>query len=113
MQGSGRLLLVERDGVALWWYTRGRVPGVDLGSFSDRYVDALRASLAARGRELWALVTRALFYDLFELGEERAIDGRQMRYVYGGRNGSTRQMDVHFERGMHFTGAWAAWANLL
>jgi len=32
---------------------------------------------------------------------ERAIDGRQMRYVYGGRNGSTRQMDVHFERGMH------------
>ncbi|MBX3162649.1 MAG: hypothetical protein KF773_42200 [Deltaproteobacteria bacterium] len=32
---------------------------------------------------------------------EKAIDGRQMRYVYGGRNGSTRQMDVHFERGMH------------
>ena len=32
---------------------------------------------------------------------ERAIDGRQMRYVYGGRNGSTRLMDVHFERGMH------------
>ena len=32
---------------------------------------------------------------------ERSIDGRQMRYVYGGRNGSTRQMDVHFERGMH------------
>jgi len=32
---------------------------------------------------------------------EKSIDGRQMRYVYGGRNGSTRQMDVHFERGMH------------
>ncbi|HLL23492.1 MAG TPA: hypothetical protein VK427_15250, partial [Kofleriaceae bacterium] len=32
---------------------------------------------------------------------ERSIDGRQMRYVYGGRNGSTRLMDVHFERGMH------------
>ncbi len=32
---------------------------------------------------------------------EKAVDGRQMRYVYGGRNGSTRQMDVHFERGMH------------
>jgi len=32
---------------------------------------------------------------------EKAIDGRQIRYVYGGRNGSTRQMDVHFERGMH------------
>ena len=32
---------------------------------------------------------------------EKSIDGRQMRYVYGGRNGATRQMDVHFERGMH------------
>jgi hypothetical protein len=32
---------------------------------------------------------------------EKSIDGRQMRYVYGGRNGSTRQMDVHFELGMH------------
>jgi hypothetical protein len=35
------------------------------------------------------------------LPRERAIDGRQVRYVYGGRNGSTRQMDVHFQRGMH------------
>jgi hypothetical protein len=29
-------------------------------------------------RELWAKVTRALFYDLVELGEERNIDGNQM-----------------------------------
>ena len=35
------------------------------------------------------------------LPREKSIDGRQVRYVYGGRNGSTRQMDVHFERGMH------------
>ncbi len=32
---------------------------------------------------------------------EKSVDGRQPSYVYGGRNGSTRQMDVHFERGMH------------
>jgi hypothetical protein len=31
---------------------------------------------------------------------EMSVDGRQLRYVYGGRNGSTRLMDVHFERGM-------------
>jgi hypothetical protein len=31
---------------------------------------------------------------------EASVDGRQLRYVYGGRNGSTRLMDVHFERGM-------------
>ncbi len=29
-------------------------------------------------RELWAKVTRALFYDLVELGEERAVDGKMM-----------------------------------
>src|SRR6478672_8643052 len=29
-------------------------------------------------RDLWAKVTRALFFDLVELGEERDIDGRRM-----------------------------------
>ncbi len=29
-------------------------------------------------RDLWAKVTRALFYDLVELGEERDVDGRRM-----------------------------------
>jgi uncharacterized protein len=28
--------------------------------------------------DLWAKVTRALYYDLVEMGEERAVDGRQM-----------------------------------
>ena len=35
-------------------------------------------------RELWAKVTRALFYDLVELGEEREIDGRRMFGVASG-----------------------------
>jgi hypothetical protein len=35
------------------------------------------------------------------LPREKSVDGRQMHYIYGGRNGSTRQMDIHFERGMH------------
>lgn len=29
-------------------------------------------------RDLWALVTRALFYDLVALGETRTLDGREM-----------------------------------
>jgi hypothetical protein len=32
---------------------------------------------------------------------EESLDGRQIRYIYGGANGSTRLMDIHFERGMH------------
>jgi uncharacterized protein len=35
-------------------------------------------------RELWAKVTRALFYDLVELGEERVVDGRAMFGIVSG-----------------------------
>lgn len=35
-------------------------------------------------RELWAKVTRALFYDLVALGEEREVDGRRMFGVASG-----------------------------
>src|SRR5882762_9744233 len=35
-------------------------------------------------RDLWALVTRALFYDLVELGEERDAGGRRMFGVASG-----------------------------
>jgi uncharacterized protein len=35
-------------------------------------------------RDLWAKVTRALFYDLVELGEERTIDGERMFGIASG-----------------------------
>ena len=35
-------------------------------------------------RDLWALVTRALFYDLVELGEERDVEGKRMFGVASG-----------------------------
>ena len=35
-------------------------------------------------RDLWAKVTRALFYDLVELGEERDVDGKAMFGVASG-----------------------------
>ena len=47
--------LVERDGVALWWYNRIRMPGVDLESFDEPYLERLVAFLRARQRDLWAL----------------------------------------------------------
>jgi hypothetical protein len=34
--------------------------------------------------DLWALVTRALFYDLVELGEERDVNGQRMFGVWSG-----------------------------
>ena len=35
-------------------------------------------------RDLWAKVTRTLFFDLVELGEERDVDGRTMFGVSSG-----------------------------
>jgi bacteriocin biosynthesis cyclodehydratase domain-containing protein len=51
----GLLELVERDAVAVWWYNRGRVPGVDLDAFADPWIDELREVYAGIGREVWVL----------------------------------------------------------
>jgi oxazoline/thiazoline synthase len=52
---QGFLELIERDGVCLWWYNRVRLPGVDLDSFAEPYVDAMRRFYHSVGREIWAL----------------------------------------------------------
>ncbi|WP_432967439.1 TOMM precursor leader peptide-binding protein [Dactylosporangium sp. CA-233914] len=53
---QGLCELVERDAVALWWYHRSRLPGVDLASFADPWIDALCEFYPGRlGRGLWAL----------------------------------------------------------
>lgn len=51
----GFMELVERDAVAIWWYNRLRMPGLDIASFGDTYLDSLQEYYAQRGRELWAL----------------------------------------------------------
>lgn len=52
---QGFLELVERDGIALWWYNRLRRPAVDLDAFDDPFIGRMRARQRARGRELWML----------------------------------------------------------
>jgi ribosomal protein S12 methylthiotransferase accessory factor len=52
---QGFLELVERDSVALWWFSRARRPEVDLGSFADPYFLELRAYYASLGRDLRVL----------------------------------------------------------
>jgi ribosomal protein S12 methylthiotransferase accessory factor len=52
---QGFLELVERDAVALWWYNRTPVPGVDLASFGDPWLAEMSRNYAAIGRELWVL----------------------------------------------------------
>jgi hypothetical protein len=58
-------------------------PGHTLRFDAEPETGGLKPYLHVR-RDLWALVTRALFYDLAELGEDRDVDGRQMFGVASG-----------------------------
>jgi len=63
------------------WVTCG--PGHALRFEPEPETGGLKPYLHVR-RELWALVTRALFYDLVELGEERKLNGTRMFGVASG-----------------------------
>jgi hypothetical protein len=63
------------------WVVAG--PGHALKFEPQPETDGLKPYLHVR-RDLWAKVTRALFYDLVELGEEREIAGRRMFGVASG-----------------------------
>ena len=52
---QGFLELVERDSVALWWYNRIQRPAVDLDSFDEPYLQALRDYYQSQNYELWVL----------------------------------------------------------
>jgi ribosomal protein S12 methylthiotransferase accessory factor len=52
---QGLMELVERDSVALWWYNRVTRPAVDLDSFAEPYLDALRERYRRDDRDLWVL----------------------------------------------------------
>jgi ribosomal protein S12 methylthiotransferase accessory factor len=80
---QGFLELVERDAVALWWYSRVRRPGVDLASFGEPYLERLRAFLHRHGREFWALdLTADLGIPVFASVCRRA-DGPPEQIVFG------------------------------
>ena len=57
------------------WVEAG--PGHALKFVPETSTGGLKPYLHVR-RDLWAKVTRALFYDLVELGEERAVGGKPM-----------------------------------
>ncbi len=57
------------------WVAAG--PEHALRFVSEQGTGGLKPYLYVR-RDLWAKVTRALFYDLVEIGEERDVDGKRM-----------------------------------
>jgi uncharacterized protein len=63
------------------WVEAG--PGHALRFLPEAATGGLKPYLHVR-RDLWAKVTRALFYDLVELGEEREVGGKRMFGVASG-----------------------------
>ncbi len=52
---QGFLELVERDAIALWWYSRAPRPGVDLASADDAWISGVTAHYESLARDVWAL----------------------------------------------------------
>jgi hypothetical protein len=77
--GSGRILRFRTN--VDDWVTVG--PDHPLRFEPEPATGGLKPFLHVR-RDLWAKVTRALFYDLVELGEERDVDGARMFGVASG-----------------------------
>ncbi|GAA1716176.1 TOMM precursor leader peptide-binding protein [Propioniferax innocua] len=52
---QGLCEVLERDSVALWWFSRVQRPAVDLDSFGDPYIARLQEFYAEMDRSLWML----------------------------------------------------------
>jgi ribosomal protein S12 methylthiotransferase accessory factor len=80
---QGFLELVERDGVAMWWYNRLLKPEVDWRSFDDPYLERLAAYLAKRRRNLWFLdLTTDLHVPIFVALSQRT-DRPSEQIIFG------------------------------
>jgi bacteriocin biosynthesis cyclodehydratase domain-containing protein len=80
---QGALELVERDAVALWWYNRTPVPGVDLASFADPWLEEMSGNYAAIGRELWVLDLTADLEIPVMVALSRRTDGPHENVTFG------------------------------
>ncbi|HBE16983.1 MAG TPA: adenylate cyclase [Cyanobacteria bacterium UBA11149] len=80
---QGFMELVERDSVALWWYNRIQLPGVNLDSFDDPYFQSIRDCYRQMNRELWVLdITADLNIPSF-VAISRRIDREIEDIVFG------------------------------
>lgn len=75
--------LVERDAVAVWWYNRLRVPGFDLDSLREPWVDIVRAEYMNLGRELWALDVTSDFGIPAVVAVSRRVDKAEEDIIVG------------------------------
>lgn len=81
---QGFMELVERDAVALWWYNRAERPGVDLLSFDDPYLAAVKDFYESHDRAIWLLdLTTDLRIPSFAALAAGAEDGSDVIFGFG------------------------------
>ena len=90
-----KIMLVDGTHVGYWHVVLSRTTGSGSGRYvynEDAEVEMMSSYLADGGltpylhvrADLWAKVTRALYYDLVDMGEERVVDGEAMFGVESG-----------------------------
>lgn len=80
---QGVLELVERDAVALWWYNRLCLPGIDLDSFDEPWLADTRSALARAGHQVWALDLTSDLGVPVVAAVSRRTAGPAEEFVYG------------------------------
>jgi ribosomal protein S12 methylthiotransferase accessory factor len=80
---QGTLELIERDAVALWWYNRTPMPGVDLGSFGDPWLEEMTGNYAGLDRQLWVLDLTADLGVPVMAAVSRRTDGPNEHIIFG------------------------------
>jgi len=80
---QGALELVERDAVALWWYNRTPMPGVDIASFGESWLTDTVRNYRGLGRELWVLDLTSDFGIPVMAAVSRRLDAPHEHIVFG------------------------------
>jgi ribosomal protein S12 methylthiotransferase accessory factor len=102
---QGFFELVERDCVALWWYSRLKKPGVAVETFGEPYLLELIEYYRSQGRECWALdITSDLGIPTF-VAFSRLLHGPQQQILFG--------LGSHFEARIALQRAFAEMNQML
>lgn len=81
---QGLFELIERDGVALWWYNRLRAAAVDWESFESPYLHQLHHYYRSLGRDLWYLdLTTDLGWPVIAALSARSDNGGEVHFGFG------------------------------
>ena len=75
--------LVERDAIAIWWYNRLSLPGVDLQSFDNEYLAQASDYYGRLHRDVWVLDVSADFGIPVFVALSRRTDVQVEDIIYG------------------------------